>query len=227
MHELDEHGWLVRANVVGAELATEITAAFATIARGPGTRGGLALDPVRRLAASAPVRALVEPILGRAAFAFRATLFDKTPAANWLVAWHQDRVVPVVARTDEPGFGPWSRKADVVYVEPPAAVLDELLAVRVDLDGSGPDSGGLRVLPGTHRDGVLSPAKIAERRAGLAAMALTVPPRGALVMRPLLLHASSRANTPHHRRIVHLEFAPRELPGITKFRRGDVEPRDG
>jgi len=30
-------------------------------------------------------------------------------------------------------------------------------------------------------------------------------------MRPLLLHASSAARSPQHRRVVHLEFAPRDL----------------
>jgi ectoine hydroxylase-related dioxygenase (phytanoyl-CoA dioxygenase family) len=33
----------------------------------------------------------------------------------------------------------------------------------------------------------------------------------ALVMRPLLLHASSPARKPDHRRVIHLEFAPANL----------------
>jgi hypothetical protein len=36
---------------------------------------------------------------------------------------------------------------------------------------------------------------------------------GAVVMRPLILHASSQASVPKHRRVVHLEFAAEELPG--------------
>ncbi len=32
-------------------------------------------------------------------------------------------------------------------------------------------------------------------------------------MRPLLLHASSPATAPAHRRVVHLEFAPAPLSG--------------
>jgi hypothetical protein len=217
VQQLDEHGWFVRADVVGPELAAELCTAFAAVDGRAGTRDGLGIDAVRRLAASAEVRALVAPILGGAAFAFRATLFDKTPAANWLVAWHQDRVVPVRERTDEPGFGPWSQKRGVAYVQPPVAVLASLLAVRVDLDGSGPDRGGLRVLPGTHRDGVLAPDTIAACRARIAAVTPPVPALGALVMRPLLLHASSRANAPRHRRIVHLELAPAPWPGPTQL----------
>jgi hypothetical protein len=33
----------------------------------------------------------------------------------------------------------------------------------------------------------------------------------ALIMRPLLLHASSPAAKPQHRRVIHLEFAPEGL----------------
>ena len=36
------------------------------------------------------------------------------------------------------------------------------------------------------------------------------------MMRPLLLHASSPAEKGHHRRVIHLEFAPADLlpPGL-------------
>jgi len=35
---------------------------------------------------------------------------------------------------------------------------------------------------------------------------------GALVMRPLVLHASSAATAPTHRRVIHIEYSPVELP---------------
>ena len=40
-----------------------------------------------------------------------------------------------------------------------------------------------------------------------------------LAMRPLLWHASARANETAHRRVVHLEFCPCTLPGGLKIRR--------
>jgi hypothetical protein len=40
----------------------------------------------------------------------------------------------------------------------------------------------------------------------------TVPKGGALIMRPLLLHASSACAIPKSRRVIHLEFASAELP---------------
>jgi hypothetical protein len=40
-----------------------------------------------------------------------------------------------------------------------------------------------------------------------------VPEGGLLAMRPLLLHSSSSARLPSHRRVLHLEFASCQLPG--------------
>jgi hypothetical protein len=40
-----------------------------------------------------------------------------------------------------------------------------------------------------------------------------VPAGGVVVMRPLILHASSPAVSPSHRRVVHLEYAAEDLPG--------------
>src|SRR5262245_300754 len=55
---------------------------------------------VDELARSAAIRALVEPVLGSAAMAVRGIMFDKTPEANWKVAWHQDLTIAVRERID-------------------------------------------------------------------------------------------------------------------------------
>ena len=167
---------------------------------------------VAELAASPAIRSLVEPILGPDAKVVRALLFDKTPGANWKVAWHQDLSIAVRERIDVEGFGPWSVKAGVQHVQPPVAVLQLMLTVRLHLDDCFEDNGPLLVLPGSHARGVLSPAQIADRRQKVAPMACTAGAGGVVLMRPLLLHASSAATTPRHRRVIHLEFASGELP---------------
>lgn len=213
----DEQGFAVHERVLGERDLAALAACFADARAGD--RDGLAHAAVRTIACSATVRALVEPVLGSAAVAIRATLFDKTPQTNWLVAWHQDRVVPVQQRVEVAGYRAWSQKDDQWFVEPPLAVLANLLAVRLDLDGSGERSGGLRVVPGSHRHGVLPPAAIAERAAAGPVVLPLVAVGGAMTMRPLLLHASSRAVDAPHRRIVHLEFAPGPLPPPLAFAR--------
>jgi hypothetical protein len=40
---------------------------------------------------------------------------------------------------------------------------------------------------------------------------------GAVVMRPLLLHSSTTAATPRHRRVLHFEYAAVDLPRGLKW----------
>lgn len=171
-----------------------------------------AVPRVRELARSPAVRALVEPVLGAECFVVRGILFDKTPEANWKVAWHQDLTISVREPREAPGFGPWSEKAGIPHVQPPAEVLERMLTVRVHLDDCGLENGPVQVIPGSHAAGRLAPEQIDAWRERAAAVACTSPRGGALVMRPLILHASSPATLPAHRRVVHLEFAAGGLP---------------
>ncbi len=166
---------------------------------------------VRELAVSEPVKQLIVAVLGKECFAVRGILFNKTPDSNWKVVWHQDRTIAVRERRDTAHFGPWSIKAAVPHVQPPASVMAKMLAIRLHLDESHPSNGPLRVIPGSHIAGCLSPAEIAtwkERQS----VTCTAPRRGAILMRPLLLHASSSCALREQRRVIHLEFAADDLP---------------
>lgn len=143
--------------------------------------------------------------------AVKATLFDKTPQSNWRVQWHQDRMIAVKERRDVEGFGPWAVKRGVTHVEPPVRVLEEMVAVRVHLDDCGPDSGPLRVIPRSHKLGKLSDEQIAELTANALMAELALPQGALLLMRPLLLHASPPAVHAGHRRVLHIELAPRDV----------------
>ncbi|MCE9589626.1 MAG: phytanoyl-CoA dioxygenase family protein [Planctomycetes bacterium] len=155
----------------------------------------------------------ITSILGLGAFAVRAILFDKVQGANWLVGWHQDRAIAVREKRDTPGFGPWSVKAGVPHVQPPADVMERMLTVRLHLDDTPPDNGPLRVSPGTHRLGSIDGGDISDIVARHGEKTLAVPAGGAVLMRPLLLHASSPATDPSHRRVIHVELAAFDLPG--------------
>lgn len=168
---------------------------------------------VRATAASDAIRALVEPVLGTGAFPVRGIFFDKTAAANWKVVWHQDSKIPVRRRLEVAGFRSWSLKAGIVHVEPPEAVLERMLTVRLHLDNCGEGSGPLMVKPRSHRCGRLDDRERERWVRESPPVPCLVPRGGALVMRPLLLHASSAAREPGHRRVVHLEFAVEPLPG--------------
>ncbi len=209
---------LVPAALASAWIDRLVRAAGRAAARVAVSRGGVrdlfgAAPEARELAAAPAVRGAAEAVLGQSCFAVRAILFDKTPRANWMVPWHQDLTIAVRAKCDAPGYGPWSTKGGIPHVQPPAAVLERMVAVRVHLDPCGPDDGPLRVLPGSHRAGRLGPAEIEEWRARVPEVACEVERGGLLVLRPLLLHASSPARAPGHRRVIHIEYAAAELAG--------------
>lgn len=184
---------------------------------------------MRELAASESLLDIVRPVIGPNPFCVRGILFDKLPDSNWHVGWHQDQAIPVEARVDVQGFGPWSVKAGVVHVEPPMDVLDRMLTLRVHLDDCDASNGALRVLPGSHREGRMSVDDVRARVAVGDAVTCAVKAGDVLVMKPLLLHASSRMDldgddnsgddnsghdTSHRRRrVIHLEYAADALPG--------------
>lgn len=175
-------------------------------------RNVLQIDAVRDFAQSQAVRSVLAPILGDEFLAVRGILFDKTPGANWKVGWHQDLSIAVREKVDAPGFGPWSQKAGVAHVQPPREVLEAMLTLRLHLDACDESNGPLRVLPDSHTQGKMAPHEIAAFRQKTEPEICVCPRGGALLMRPLLLHASSPATSPHHRRVLHIEFAALPLP---------------
>jgi ectoine hydroxylase-related dioxygenase (phytanoyl-CoA dioxygenase family) len=177
-------------------------------------RNLLQLSPAtNELAYSPRVGAIIEAALGKPAFPVRGTLFDKTVDANWLVPWHQDLTICVVTRVDLPGYGPWTTKAGVCHVQPPASILEDMLSVRIHLDDCDESNGALRVLPGTHTHGRLTSGQIAEKRLSVASIPCTARAGDVVLMRPLLLHASSPASDAIHRRVIHIDYASSQLAG--------------
>jgi ectoine hydroxylase-related dioxygenase (phytanoyl-CoA dioxygenase family) len=173
-----------------------------------GVRNALQLDCVRALAYDPILLGLAKEVLGQQAVAFRATLFDKSSRSNWLVVWHQDAVLPLQERVEAHGWGPWSVKEGVICAHAPASALGEILAIRLHLDDSDADNGPLRVIPQTHTMGVLTDDEIHDVTTKVAVVDCLVPSGGLLLMRPLLIHASSKARSENaRRRVLHFEYA--------------------
>lgn len=176
-----------------------------------GVRNLLDMPAFRDLAESQQVLCVVSAILGDEAFAVRGILFDKNDNANWKVPWHQDVTIAVTDRVDADGYWPWSVKAGVMHVQPPASVLEKMISVRIHLDDCPAENGALRVLPGTHRAGKLSQQEIDRCVASTAPVTCEAKAGDALIMQPLLVHASSASSLPKHRRVLHFDYANIEL----------------
>lgn len=179
----------------------------------PRTRAGarhlMGIPVVAEAAKGARLLRLADEFLAGRAFPFRATLFDKSATANWLVAWHQDTALPLRERRDAVGWGPWSVKAGVLYAHAPARALEHVVALRLHLDDSTPANGPLRVLPDTHALGVLTDEAITSLAARIAPVECVVACGGVVAMRPLLVHASSKSRSSAPRRVLHIEYADR------------------
>src|SRR5437899_2963288 len=207
---VEEHGFAIIPDVLAGEDISRLSGdlADAQLHRSrAGVRHALRNPAVAGLAQDSRLLRIAKGVLGSKAFPFRATLFDKSPASNWLVVWHQDTALPLQERREIPGWGPWSVKEGVNYAQAPASALSQVLALRVHLDDSTAENGPLRVLPGTHTLGVLTDEALHDLSTRIAVVDCLVPRGGLLAMLPLIVHASSKSQSEAPRRVLHIEYA--------------------
>jgi ectoine hydroxylase-related dioxygenase (phytanoyl-CoA dioxygenase family) len=217
---LEEHGFAILPDILspleGERLIKDLERSELKRSKA-GMRHAIRHPAVAALAREPRLLNIAKQILGPEALPFHATLFNKSPQANWLVVWHQDTALPIRERRETLGWGPWSVKEGVVYAHAPANALSQVLALRVHLDDSTKHNGPLRVLPGTHTRGVLSDDAIHSLAASVTAVDCMVQQGGVLAMRPLLVHASSKSQSTAPRRVLHIEYAASKLlDGVPK-----------
>jgi hypothetical protein len=210
--EFKKRGYFVIPGVIDAVLNRRLGAFVGGIASGAGSRRLLDEAWCRHLAGALRGDARVRSLLPRNAVAVQCTLFDKSPTKNWLVALHQDLSIPVRDRVDGPECSGWSEKEGQLYVQPPVSVLEQLVAVRVHVDDCPVEGGALRVVPKSHAEGRLNKEEAEALRSQNGETVVPVGPGGVLVMRPLLLHASSKATSHDPRRVLHFVFGRPKLP---------------
>jgi hypothetical protein len=209
--EIQNRGFAVVRELLSQTDVDELTTELGSPS-GAGRRGMLAHPLVKELSTSAALMSAVREHVPGTPRAVRAIYFDKSPGTNWLVAWHQDLTISVTHQVEAPGFGPWSRKDGLIHVQPPAELLQTMIALRLHLDNTDESNGALRLLPGSHLHGRLGAPDI-ERLRGLIPEEICRASKGdALLMRPLTLHASGRSVSDRRRRILHIEYAGADLP---------------
>ena len=172
-----------------------------------GARHLMCVPEMARIASDTRLLAIARCELRTEPFPFRVTLFEKSGKANWLVVWHQDTALPLRARFDAPGWGPWSEKAGVAYAHAPASALSRVVALRVHLDASTTDNGPLLVLPHSHVLGILTHDEISNLVREHGVVECLVSKGGILIMSPLIIHSSSKARIDAPRRVLHIEYA--------------------
>ncbi len=218
--KLEDDGFALVPRVVGGAQLRQLRDLTHELEDSPGHRRGGVRDPFETVEGlleairSTRLGKLAAEVLGAGPFAVRSILFDKRPDTNWSVSWHRDETIAVAEKAELPGFGPWSYKARVPHARAPRSVLDQMATLRLHLDDAPASHGPLRVVPGSHRtDDSATPeateqARLVEAEAG-----------DVLVMRPRLLHASSKQTREGRRRVLHIECAAMPLPRPLRWHR--------
>jgi len=135
----------------------------------------------------------------------KAIFFDKTPESNWYVTWHQDTTINVKSKVDSSGYTGWTKKEGFYGVNPPDEILKNTLTIRIHLDDTDESNGALKVIPGSQNK-KLSDSEIQLIVQNSIPFVCELEAGGLHLMRPLLLHASSKSTNQKHRRVLHLEF---------------------
>jgi len=147
----------------------------------------------------------------------RSILFNNSATNNWLGPWHQDATIAVKSRCEVAGFAPWSIKEGEHHCRRSPEILANILVVRIHLDPCGESNGPLRVVPRSHRFGLVEAKQLDSLVETGPHITCTVDEGGLVVMRPHTMHASSRATQPARWRVLHLEFCAKELPSPLRW----------
>ena len=142
----------------------------------------------------------------------RTVAFNKFEGANWGVPWHQDRVIAVNDKVNIEGYHNWTKKSGTWHCEPPEAVLDSMLFVRVHLDDSNESNGAMEISVGSHIGGIVPSAK-AEKTANTYPIEVCDAKRGdVLILKMLTLHCSKPATIQSGRRVLRVDLSSSALP---------------
>ena len=142
-------------------------------------------------------------------FLTKAIYFDKPSESNWFVAYHQDLSISVDKKAELENYSNWTFKKGQYGVQPPIEILKDTITIRIHLDKTDKNNGALKVIPKSHLNGIIRADSkdwnienefICEVEKG-----------GAMLMKPLTLHASNRTTNGKKRRVIHLEFNKNEL----------------
>lgn len=134
------------------------------------------------------LKSVITEFIGSGYFIVKSIYFDKPEQSNWFVSYHQDLTISVDKKIELENYGPWTIKLDQFAVQPPLDILNSIL--RIHLDDTDENNGALKVIPKSHLKGVYRSEMIDWSKE--KETTCRVNKGGIMIMRPLLLHSSSR-----------------------------------
>ncbi|MEC9378474.1 MAG: phytanoyl-CoA dioxygenase family protein, partial [Candidatus Latescibacterota bacterium] len=131
-------------------------------------------------------------------------------------AWHQDNGIYV---DRIPRGAPQDIRGGLPVYSTLGMEMADNVSCRISLDVAGDSTGGLYVLPGSHRENYGGNDKVKERFGAERGVLAHQEPGSALCYRPLLLHRAEKMVEAGRRRILHLQYGPDDLrlPGTETY----------
>lgn len=214
--QLNQHGVEIKRNYISTSIIEAIKSEISASNEEHPKHGIRSADKkfktINQLANSSEFIGLAESLLGSKPSIVRVIFFDKTPDKNWLVSWHQDKTIALNKKLEVKGWGPWSVKDKIHHVQPPLEVLNKMVTFRLHLDVANVNNGCLKVIPESHKLGILPQQKLTEAVNNNEAYLCEANEGDLLLMKPHILHSSSKSVNPGHRRVVHIEYSNYQLP---------------
>lgn len=164
------------------------------------------------LSVTGVVGRLATSLLGSETRPVRAIAFNKSSDANWSLGWHQDRTINVRQRADVEGYGPWTIKQGSLHVQPPFALVETMITLRIHLDPVTPDNSPLDVALGSHRGGYIAESQVPKVVEASRILACLAQPGDVWAYATPILHASQRSTATGRRRVLQVDFSAESLP---------------
>lgn len=156
------------------------------------------------------LKQVIQQIMGDNYFVVKSIYFDKPESSNWYVSYHQDLTISVDKKIEIQNFGPWTTKQNQFAVQPPIEFLENITTIRIHLDDTDENNGALKIVPKSHVKKIYRHETI--DWSAEVEQICRVNQGGLMLMKPLLLHSSSRTSNNQKRRVIHIEFSNKELP---------------
>ncbi|MGK7876177.1 MAG: phytanoyl-CoA dioxygenase family protein [Xenococcaceae cyanobacterium] len=216
-NEFYENGYTIKRKLISSEeieyLKTKLTENIQSESAHGARHLQYKIPAIHELAYSKSIKETIADYFDASPKLVRAIYFNKTENANWGVSWHQDKTIAVKEKVEFSGFVSWSVKQGVVHVQPPIEVMQNIVTLRLHLDAANEENGALKVLPKSHKLGILNKSQIEQIKANNNSVVCRVDAGDAVIMSTLILHSSLKAKTPSNRRVIHLEYSSFQLPG--------------
>jgi hypothetical protein len=219
-NSLDENGFVTVDNIYSdIEIENIISCINSADSSGSTFRKSTDLFAIRQFLKEIPkttplifnhnLLALINSLFGSDFFIVKSIYFDKPEQSNWFVSYHQDLTISVDNKADIKGYGPWTVKQNQFAVQPPIDILQSIYTIRIHLDDTDENNGALKIIAGSHSKGIYRPETIDWTKE--TETNCSVAKGSVMIMRPLLLHSSSRTTNNNKRRVIHIEFCDKKL----------------